>query len=98
MHLVNIWVDIIFKVIKTQDSILAIGDSTSVLGWLRRSNFRETNDGDVESSIDWLVKQQVARKLAELVLQAEAVLYGHHLPRRHNVVTDSLSKDSHFYH
>ena len=50
------------------------------MGWLRRSNFREdANENNKESEIneDWLVKQDIARKLAYLVMEVDSCLYSH---------------------
>jgi hypothetical protein len=66
-QLIQIWVDIIEGRIHEEDCILAMGDNTTAMGWLRRSNFRETN----EDGNDWKVKQEVARKVATLVLDAK---------------------------
>ena len=69
--MVSIWIDIFEKRISKQDCLLAMGDSTTAMGWLRRTNFRDDN----ESNQEWIVKQDVARKLAELILDLETVLY-----------------------
>ena len=68
---ISIWVDIIEGVTTPLDCILCMGDNTSAMGWLRRSNFREKGEDDLE----WAVKEQVARKLANLILDSETVLY-----------------------
>ena len=70
-QVVSIWIVIIEGTVSKQDCILCMGDSTSAMGWLRRSNVREKNGSDKE----WEVKQSVARKLARLVLDSETVLY-----------------------
>ena len=96
VQLVNIWKDVLADKIHPQDCLLGIGDSTTAAGWLRRSNFRDTSGPDEESSVDWYAKQVVARKLAELVLERDAVLYSQWFPGKDNVVTDSLSQDAYF--
>lgn len=70
-QVVSLWIDIIERKVKPGDCVLCMGDNTSAMGWLRRSNFREDN----EEKIDWLVKQKIARKLAHLVLEYKLVLY-----------------------
>ena len=67
----SIWFDFSEGRIKKGDCLLAMGDYTASMGWLRRSNFREEN----ESNLEWFAKQEVARKLARVVLIAEACLY-----------------------
>ena len=91
-QLISIWIDIIEGTTKAQDCLLGMGDSTAAMGWLRRSNFREAEESDNE----WLVKQDVARKVAEVVLQADAVLYRQWFRGEDNVVADSLSRDCFF--
>ena len=61
------------------------------MGWLRRSNFRESTNGDKESNLDWSVKQQVARKFANLILDAKACLYSQWFAGSENIGSDSLS-------
>ena len=73
------------------DCILAMGDNTASMGWLRRSNFREGEESDNE----WLAKQKVARKVAELILDSEATLYRQWFKGVDNEVADSLSRDGH---
>ena len=75
-----------------EDCMLSIGDNTSALGWMRRSNFRQLDDSD----ISWKVKQQLGRKLANLVLDSHTVLYKQWLKGQDNVVVDSLSRDNYF--
>ena len=70
-QLVSIWIDVIEKKIKPLDCLRGMGDNTASMGWLRRSNFREINENDQE----WLVKQKIARKLANLVLDSNACIY-----------------------
>ena len=77
---------------KSEDCLLSIGDNTSALGWMRRSNFRKKDESDVS----WRVKQQLGRKLAHLVLDSNTVLYKQWLKGQDNVVADSLSRDNYY--
>ncbi len=52
-QITSIWIDILEGRTKKEDCILDIGDNTSAMGWLRRSNFRQKDDSD----ISWTVKQ-----------------------------------------
>ena len=70
-QLISIWVDISENRVQDQDCLLGMGDNTAAMGWMRRANFREKEEGDME----WLAKQRVARKLASIVLQSNTVLY-----------------------
>ena len=70
--------------------MLAMGDNTSAMGWLRRSNFRQKDDSDVS----WNVKQQLGRHFASLTLSSDICLYKQWLKGSDNQVADSLSRDS----
>ena len=70
-QIVSIWIDILEGKVAREDCVLSIGDNTSAMGWLRRSNFRQKDDSDTS----WIVKQQLGRHLAELVLEADICLY-----------------------
>ena len=92
----QIWVDIEEDRVKSTDCILAMTDNTSAMGWLRRTNFREERGGDKENDNDWLVKQQVAQKLAEILMDAQVCLYSQWFAGSDNVGSDSLSRDCAF--
>ena len=91
-QIVSIWIDIIEHRLQSEDCVLSIGDNTSSLGWMRRSNFRQKEESD-ES---WEVKQHLGRHLAQLTLDSDIVLYKQWLKGHDNVVADSLSRD-HYY-
>ena len=46
-QLVCIWIDVLEHKVKEQNCLLAMGDNKCALGWMRRSNFRQTEDDDV---------------------------------------------------
>ena len=93
IQVISIWVDIDAGHVEAHDCLLAMGDNTTAAGWCRRTNFRETTEGDR----DWVVKQQVARKLADLILESDSVLYTQWFKGTWNLVTDSLSRDMHLF-
>ena len=92
-QVLKIWSDAIDGKIQKQDCVLAITDNSTTMGWLRRTNFRETKGNDKESDFDWYIKQQIARKLAELCEEFEIVLYSQWIAGVENVGSDSLSRD-----
>ena len=92
-QVIQIWTDIIEKRVKSEDCILAMGDNTTAMGWLRRSNFRQTDEDDN----DWRVKQNIARKLAALILDAGAMLYTQWFAGKKNICADSLSRDGIYF-
>ena len=93
VQVISIWVDIEEGLVQPQDCLLAMGDNTTAAGWCRRTNFRESSEADT----DWIVKQQVARKLANLILDSKTVLYTQWFKGSWNLVTDSLSRDIHLF-
>ena len=62
-------------------------DSTSTVGWLRKSN----HDPDERP-----IHNEIARFHARDIMSHDACNYSQHLPGKENVVTDSLSRDFHF--
>ena len=82
---VGVWIEL-----QMDDSpfprFLAITDSTSVLGWLFKSNFNPNTRPHHDL---------VARHLAQLLLHNEASLFSQHIAGKSNVVADSLSRDTH---
>ena len=91
-QIISIWIDRIEGMTQPENCLLSIGNNTSALGWMRRSNFRQSDDTDTS----WKVKQQLGRKLANLVLDSDTVLYKQWLKGKDNVVADSLSRDNYF--
>ena len=91
-QIISIWIDVIEGVTQQDDCLLSIGDNTSALGWMIRSNFRQSEDSDTS----WMVKQQLGRKLVYLTLDSHTVLYKQWLKGQHNVVVDSLSRDNYY--
>ena len=91
-QVVGIWLALEEKRLKPLGCILAMGDSTTAQGWLRRSNFRAKG----EDTTDWKAKQKVARKLGHLILDSNTLLYQQWFMGKENVVADSLSRDLYY--
>lgn len=66
--------------------ILNRSDSTSTVGWLRKSN-HDPEDAPIHN--------EVARFHARSMMAREACNYSQHLPGRLNIIADSLSRDFH---
>ena len=88
-QVIGIWLAIEEGRLLRLGCVLAMGDSTTALGWMRRSNFRASD----ENNQDWVAKQKVARQLGSLSLRAEIALYKQWFKGDDNVVADSLSRD-----
>ena len=52
------------------------------------------NSGDGNMNGEWAIKQDIARKCADIILEAEACLYSQWFAGKQNVVMDSTSRDS----
>ena len=91
-QIIALWTDIIENKTQKEDCILAIGDNTSAMGWLRRSNFRYKDESDTTCE----VKQRLGRHLATLTLQADITLYKQWLKGDYNQVADSISRGAYF--
>jgi hypothetical protein len=65
-------------------NILSYTDNSSALGWLYHSTFNPVKN---------LQHDKVARYFANLLFQNETTLYPEHIPGKHNVIADSLSRD-----
>ena len=65
------WIDILEGISSKEDCVLTIGDNTSAIRWLRRSNFREKDENDRT----WEVKQQLSKQLASLTLKSDITMY-----------------------
>ena len=75
------------------DCLLGMGDNKTATGWCHKTKFREKYEGYQ----DWMDKQTVARKLANLILDSDSVFYNQWLKGICNVVIDSLSRDVHLF-
>ena len=84
---ITIWVDILENKVFPEDCILSQSDSTSAIGWLRKSNFSDDEDS--------IIQMITARHLATLILKSKACLYSQWFPGGENSVADSLSRDFH---
>ena len=94
-QVVQIWLDVLDGRITKGTCVLGMGDNMSSMGWMRRSNFKEKVDGtgELESNEEWAIKQDISRKLAEIILEQEACLYSQWFAGTQNVATDSISRD-----
>ena len=92
-QLVGIWWDILLGNLQPLDCVLAMGDSTTAIGWMHRSNFTDDNEG--EGQADRVAKMTIARKTAELVITNDLKLYSQWFRGCDNDVADCLSRDLH---
>ena len=74
------WIDLINEKLPPLSCILAMTDSTTSSGWLRKSNFH--NDGDTKSQM--FGKLQTARSHALRMLNNDIREYSQWFPGKHN--------------
>jgi hypothetical protein len=84
---ISIWLDIFLGAIEPESCLLSQTDSTTAMGWLRKTNFADKPDEAVQLA--------TARKLADLVLNSESCLYSQWFSGSENSIADSLSRDFH---
>ena len=85
--MISIWIDILSNSIEYESCIPSQTDSSSVAGWLRKSNFV---DSDNE-----IGQMTTAHHLAHLVIDSKCCLYSQWFPGDQNIVADALSRDFH---
>ena len=85
-EVICIWVDILEGEINLYDCCLSLGDNSSVMSWLHRSNI---------DSEDQRVHEEAARHYASLYIDTEVCPYSQHFKGVWNVVADSLSCHTH---
>jgi hypothetical protein len=84
---ITIWVDILQGITQPEDCILSQTDSSSAAGWLRKSNFADSHDEEIQL--------HTARKLATLLIDSNSCIYSQWFSGELNNVSDSLSRDFH---
>ena len=85
------WIDILRGRLTQGDCFLVMGDSTTAMGWLNKSRYRE----DGETAERHAIRLHIARKLATLVIDNNLTMYSQWFPGRDNVIADCLSRDTH---
>ena len=65
---------------------LSLGDNTSAIGWIYKSNFCNENQ---------IPHEEAARHIASLCIENETCVCAQHFKGKWNVVADSLSRDHH---
>ena len=89
--IICIWLDSIEGTIEPESCLLAMGDSTTSTGWLKKSNFIERDEEDTDTT----AKLLAARHLAHIVQRVKSCLYSQWFPGEDNLVADCLSRDIH---
>jgi hypothetical protein len=84
---VTIWIDILLGLVQPEDCISSQTDSSSAAGWLRKSNFAESQDEEIQLC--------TARKLTTLLIDSHSCIYSQWFSGDLNNISDSLSRDFH---
>ena len=91
--IVCIWLDILDRDTPPESYLLAMGDSATAIGWLKKSNFTEVDEDDTYTTSKFLA----SRWLARLVKSSGSYLYSQWFPGWDNDMADYLSRDFHLY-
>jgi hypothetical protein len=83
--IVTILIDILLGLVQPEDCILSQTDSSLAAGWLRKSNFAESQDEEIQLCN--------ARKLATLLIDSHSCIYSQWFSGELNNISDSLSRD-----
>jgi len=86
---IGIWSEIIFEQEKEKSKFIkirALTDNSSAVGWLYKSSFNPKTH---------FLHDNVARKLATILMQTESCISSQHTPGKNNIIADSLSRDFH---
>jgi hypothetical protein len=81
--LISVWMAITKNYTEKETCFLALGDNSSAVGWLHKSNVDETKN---------LPLHIAAHKYAEILLEADCCLYSQHISGTNNNVADALSR------
>jgi hypothetical protein len=81
--LISVWAAILNGTIEPESCFLALCDNSSAVSWLHKANIDDSKK---------LPLHMVARKFAEVLLQADCCLYSQHISGQKNVVADLLSR------
>jgi hypothetical protein len=84
---ITIWIEIINKDILPEDCLWSQTDSSSAAGWLRKSNFADDRDEEIQLT--------TARRLASLLIDEQCCIYSQWFLGDLNNISDSLSRDFH---
>ena len=71
VSIICIWIDIINNEIPPESCLLSMGDNTSAVGWLKKSNFITIDEDDQDNT----AKMTAARHLARLIQSSDTLLY-----------------------
>jgi hypothetical protein len=72
---------------KPRDCFLSVGDNTSALGWISKSNFKP------DKVLEQATHLAMARHITNLLTDLDVIQYGQWLPGSENGVADVLSRD-----
>jgi hypothetical protein len=96
---ITVWLDTLAGRLKKGMCKLSMSDSTTSVGWLKKSNFDtdpgENEDGTPIDPVEAQIRMELCRKHALLCLDNEIQDFSQWFRGKDNNVTDSLSRDHH---
>ena len=86
------WIDLLEGRLPPLPCILSLTDSTTAAGWLRKSNFQESEKESPEMT---KAKLEISRGHASRLMNNKCIDYSQWFPGKDNNVADALSRDNH---
>jgi hypothetical protein len=83
------WIDILSGRLQSGDCALSMTDSSTAEGWMWKTNFRESDEDQVQTD----VRIEAARKFAMDFNDHGIKSYSQWFPGKENIVADALSRD-----
>lgn len=94
--IITVWIDILAGRLSPEDCVLSMTDSSTSEGWAHKTNFSMLPE-EVDCQVDPVEASSriaVARKFAELCMDANICHYSQWFPGKENDVSDALSRDN----
>jgi hypothetical protein len=87
--IISPWIDIIAERLSKGDCALSMTDSTTLAGWIRKTNFKE----DILDPIEATTRIEIARHHASLFIEKDIKEYSQWFEGKRNPVADALSRE-----
>jgi hypothetical protein len=88
--IINPWVDLIKGRLKKGDCALSMTDSTTLAGWLCKTNFEEQSEN--ADPLEATIRIKIARLHASLFIEADVEEYSQWFEGSKNPIADAISR------
>jgi hypothetical protein len=83
--MITMWVNFLNGNIDKESCILSQTDSSTAAGWMKKSNFADKEDENVQLT--------TARQLGQILIDSQSCLYSQWFPSDENAISEFLSCD-----